>query len=373
MQFKEVVGQEELKGKFKTLIKANHLPHAIMLHEAEGSGGMAMARAAVQYLMCENRTDTDSCGQCASCNKVSKLQHPDVHFSFPFNRDQKKKPICSEFYQDFRRFILDHPYASESEWFYSQSQDKQGNIPAEECRDILRKLQMRPYENGYKIMIIWKPEYLGKEGNILLKFIEEPTPKTILILVTESMDKVLSTIQSRSQLFSLKRLMVDDICSELLRRDIPSDQANQIARLADGNFRKAELLVGQTQIDFTEMAYRWFEAILHNKGLEIYHNAMELAKEGKETQKNSLGYFTQLLEHSIRYQQLGKEHVTLMPSEISLIEKLLSGGVSLYRIQQIADILNEAIYHLERNANSKILFHSVSLRVQQLILAKKVA
>lgn len=373
MQFKEVVAQTELKGKFTSLIQNNHLPHAILLNAAEGCGGLPFARAAVQYLMCENKSELDSCGECASCNKVSKLQHPDVHFSFPFNKEGEKRTICNDFYPDFRKFILDHPYATDTEWFDSQGKAGQGNIPAAECRDILRKLQMRPYENGYKIMIIWRPEYLGKEGNILLKFIEEPTPKTILFLVSEEPDKILPTILSRAQLFPLKRLTHEDIAKEIAKDNLTESQAIQIARLADGNYRKAQLLLGQSVRNFTELMSRWLDAIFNNQGLIMFDIAMDMASESKEMQKSILNYIIQLLEHCLRYQQLGSGHLALLHDEQSLIQKLIANGITIHRIEQISSIVNEAIYYIERNANSKILFHSLSLRVQQVFLAKKMA
>lgn len=371
MRFAEVVGQEELKEKFVHLVKNNHLPHAIMMLESEGSGGFALARAVAQFVMCTNKQESDSCGECASCKKVSNLQHPDLHFSFPFNKTPDKRGISNDYFVDFRKFILDHPYASETEWFFSQGKENQGNIPAEECRDILRKLQMRPYENGFKIMLIWKPEYLGKEGNILLKFIEEPTSKTLLFFITEDLKNILPTIQSRAQLFPLKRLTTEQIKQGLMQNDLSETNALQIARLADGNYRKAQLLQNDTSHNYTEIADKWLSSLFKNNGLEILSFTEEISKNGKEAQKNFIIYIIQLLEHLVRYQQLGNTNLALLDDEVKVIESLITKRVDIHLINDIAEVLNNAVYYLERNANSKLLFHGVSLRIQQLILSKK--
>jgi DNA polymerase-3 subunit delta' len=371
MQFKDVVGQEELKSHIISLIQKNQLPHAILLLGAEGTGGLPLAWASAQYLMCQNKQSHDSCGECSQCTKVKNLQHPDLHFSFPFSRIKERKPICNDYYGEFRNFILDAPYATVDEWIQSIENDKQGNITADECRDILRKLLMRPYESEFKIMIIWRPEYMGNEGNILLKFIEEPTAKTILFLVTENLEKVIATIQSRSQLFPLKRLAIDDIKQALMKHDIPEPRAVQFARLSEGNFHKALSLTHSIENDFLIWTRAWLNAIFQNNGLEILKWSDEIAEQDKDSQKNFLSYFIQLLEHTIRYRLLGASNMLLLDQEQKVVENLIAKGLETFAIEDITNAINEAISQIERNANTKILFHALSLRIQQVILRKK--
>jgi len=371
MQFKDVLGQDELKSNIINLIQKNQLPHAIMLLGGEGTGALPLAWASAQYLMCQNKQADDSCGECAQCTKVKNLQHPDLHFSFPFSRMAERKPICNEYYGDFRNFILDHPYASDTEWIQSLGNDKQGNITADECRDILRKLQMRPYESEFKIMIIWRPEYMGTEGNILLKFIEEPTAKTILFLVTENLEKVIATIQSRTQLFPLKRLSLEDIKLALMRRQIPEDKAIQFARLSEGNFHKALSFSNDVDNDFLIWTRAWLNAIFTNNGLEILKWVDEITENDKDSQKNFLYYFIQLLEHTVRFKLVGASNLLLLEQEQKIVENLIIKGLEAYAIEDITNLINDAISQIERNANTKILFHALSLRIQQVILRKK--
>ncbi len=371
MQFKDVVGQYELKKKIIQLVQQNHIPHAIMLLGAEGSGGLPLAIAMAQYIMCKEKTDSDSCNSCSNCVKINKLQHPDLHFSFPFCKTDDRKPLCNEYFVDFKNFIIDNPYASDTDWIQSLDAAKQGNITADECRDILRKLYLRSYESEFKVFIMWYPEYMGKEGNILLKFIEEPTAKTILLFVAENLEEVLPTIQSRAQLFPLKRLQDEEIKNALVERQVPEQKAMQIARLSDGNFHKALYLINHNNDDFFNLTRNWLNAIYQNKGLELMQWHEEITEGSKETQKNFLLYFIQLLEHTVRYRVVGRTNMSLLENELKIIENLISKGLSEYMIEEMSHLINDALFQIERNANTKILFHALSLRIQQIILRKK--
>lgn len=375
MLFQDVVGQDELKIKIRNLINKNQLPHSILLLGREGTGGLPMARAMAQYLMCSNRGETEACNECSNCTKVKNLQHPDLHFSFPFSKTDDSKRLCNDYYPEFRRYLMEHPYAAEHDWIQAQEQknegkNKQGNITAEECRDIIRKLFLRTYESSFKVLILWRPEYLGNEGNILLKFLEEPTAKTILILVAENQEQILPTILSRTQLFPLRRLQQVEIQSALERKGLSEAQAHRLARLSDGNYHQALHLLQDQEQDYLLQTRSWLNAVFQNNGLALLQWIEEMNEGNKESQKNFLLYLIQLLEHALRFRQLGAAQVELPEPEQKVVETLLAKGITDYRIDQIAALLNEAVYQIERNANTKILFHALSLRIQQVIRAK---
>ncbi len=373
MQFKDIVGQEDLIQKMIHLVRQGHLPHAILLQGLEGSGGLPLAIATTQYIMCTERSEVDSCGECAACTKVSKLQHPDIHFSFPtFKYDSSKIPVSNYFMPDFRNFVLNTPYGNDTDWLKFIDADKQGNITAAECREIILKLQLRSFESEYKVMIMWYPEYLGNEGNILLKLIEEPTPKTILFFVAVNAEQVLATIQSRTQLFPLKRISELDIQQALVKRGIESSKSLQLARMAEGNFQTALQLLHETENDLIGLLRNWLNAIYANKGLELVQWSHEMAEYSKDEQKKFLMYVLQLLEHLIRYKETGNQHVSLLESEQKIIDILISKGLNAFMLEKIHGFLNNTLYQIERNANSKILFHSLSLRLQEVVVPKLV-
>jgi DNA polymerase-3 subunit delta' len=310
MKFKDVVGQEDLKKKIIYLIQQGKMPHAVMLLGNDGSGGLPMALAMAQYIQCTNKTDVDSCGECPSCAMLSKMQHPDVHFSFPTAKlNPQKIPVCNDYIVQFREFVLAQPYGSEKDWLDYLETDKQGNITALECREIIQKLQLRTFMSEYKVFIMWRPEYLGSEGNILLKFIEEPTAKTILIFVATQLEKVLLTIQSRTQLFNLSKLKSVEILEALIQQQVESSQALQIANLADGNYHYALQLMNEKGDDLLGYLKQLLNGIYANKGLEIVAFVNQMAAENKETQKKFISYFVHLLENLVRYRQIGRAHV----------------------------------------------------------------
>lgn len=374
MLFSEVVGQADLKQKMITLIQAGKLPHAILLLGQEGSGGLPLARAMSQYIMCKNRDGNDSCNTCSSCVKMNKMQHPDVHFSFPtYKKEKTKAPVSNDFIKEFREHILQFPYSNDIEWLDVAGAEKQGNITSLECKEIIQKLQMRSFESEYKILIMWYPEYLGNEGNILLKLIEEPTAKTILIFVSSNADEVIQTIQSRTQLFPLKRITDMEIKKALMDQHVSEEKSTQVARLAEGNYHVALQLLTQVEDDMLTRLRTWLNCIYANQGIELVSWTLAMAELNKELQKKFLEYTLQILEHLIRVKRLGSNNLSLLESEQKIIDVLISKGLSEYAIQDISKLLNDAIYQIERNANTKILFHALSLRVQQLIHRKNVS
>ena len=375
MLFSEVIGQKELIGKIVTLVNQHHLPHAMMIAGNEGNGAMSVALATAQFILCTDKKENDACGVCAACTKMNKLQHPDVHFSFPtFKKDANKIPVSNDFIREFRTFILENPYGIDTQWLQHIGTEKQGNITATECREIIQKLQLRSFESEYKIMIMWYPEYLDKEGNILLKLIEEPTEKTLLFFVTGNVNAILPTIQSRTQLFPLKRLSDVEIKEALVKKGINDQSATQYARIAEGNFQYALTLLSTSENDLVNNLRDWLNAIYANKGIELLNWVNNIAAKPKEQQKKFLEYVIQLLEHLIRFKHLGADKIALLESEIKMIQVLIDKGMDGFQINAITNILNDSIYEIERNANGKIIFHSLSLRIQKIVLrAKEVA
>jgi DNA polymerase III subunit delta' len=370
MLFRNVVGQPVAKEGLLGMWYNNHLPHALLLCGAEGTGGLPLALALAQFIFCTNKSDTDSCGICPDCQKAAKLEHADLHLSFPTIPPKAgTKAMSRYFLPEFREFISKTPYGTTYDWLqFINAENKQGNITAEECREIIDILNLKSYEGGKKIQIIWRPEYLGKEGNILLKLIEEPPADTIMILVAENMEDILPTILSRTQLIRLAPVAPAFIEQALMER-LATDprKAAQVAHMANGSFTEALRVVNHAESDLFPELRNWFNALFTNNGLGIAKFAEEWSKAGREQQKNFLNYVIQLLEHALRCMYLPQIPPPLPQEEAGFVQKLAARGMPYELLQQMVKTISDSIYYIERNAHSRTQLHALSIRLLYII------
>jgi len=366
MLFRQVVGQKRLKKDFINMWENNRLPHALLILGKQGTGGLPFSLAIVQYIFCENKINGDACGTCASCSKVGRLEHPDLHLSFPSIAPKSGvKAMSKYFMQEFREFVAQSPYGSGFDWLqYIAAENKQGNITAEECRTIIETLNLKSYEGGKKIQIIWQPEYLGKEGNILLKLIEEPPADTFLFLVAENAEEILPTILSRTQVLKLAPIDAADIAEALTERQLAdSRKAVQIAQLSNGSFVEALRLIHHTDGDLFTSVKRFFNAVFLNNKLEIARFCEEWSKAGREQQKNFLQYIIQLLEYAVRLKYIDTSHIHLPGEETDFLKKLVAKNLSDEVLRKMADALAKTIYKIERNAHAKTQLHALCIQM----------
>jgi DNA polymerase-3 subunit delta' len=360
MQFSNVVGQQPAKAGLLKMWQDHHFPHALLLTGQEGTGGLPLALALAQYIFCENKMADDSCGKCAGCSKVSKLEHADLHISFPSIPPKPGTKAMSRHYiQDFREFISQTPYGTTYDWLqFINAENKQGNITAEECREIIDTLNLKSYEGGKKLHIIWRPEYLGKEGNILLKLIEEPPADTIILFIAENTEDILPTILSRTQMVRLAPIPAADIADALVHRSLTDPRkAAQVAHMANGSFTEALRLVRHAANDLFP------DAIFRNNGPEIAKFSEEWSKAGREQQKNFLHYIVQLLEQAIRARYMSGYVPALPDEEAGFVQKLAAMQVPLETFSKMVEEITQTIYFIERNAHSKTQLHALSIRM----------
>ncbi|MCU7694938.1 ATP-binding protein [Haoranjiania flava] len=393
MRFSEVVGQQEVKNRLLDMVAQNRLSHALLFLGKEGSGALQLAIAFAQYITCEkiqqqSQPDAgaslfgdpepaqavspeDACGVCAACIKSQQLIHPDIHFSFPvIPKKSGDKPLSSEYIKDFREFITNFPYGNVFDWLQSiGAENKQGNITAEECNDIIRKLSLKSFESEYKILIVWMPEYLRKEGNKLLKLIEEPPAKTLFILVAENEDQILPTILSRCQLIKIPALKTETISAALQQNGLEPQKALQLASLSEGNYRKAIELLNNADDDWEELLRNWLNVTLQNLPAKQIDWIEEVNKLGREKQKKFLHYFSHLLEQSLRLSVLGAANVLMPDNEKDFVLRL-NKIASFGQQEVISKELDNAIYYIERNANAKMLFHALTIKLKYIIKNK---
>lgn len=374
MQFKDVIGQEIAIERFIKLADAQRLPHALMVVANEGQGGLPFALASVQYLFCKNKIKNDSCGKCVNCLRIHKLSHPDFHLSFPiFGPKSSGKSICSFYLPEFREFVGQTPYATTYSWLqFINAENKQGNISVDECREIIDHLNLMSAEGGYKVQLIWRPEYLGKEGNTLLKLIEEPPADTIIILVAEQTQLILNTILSRVQNIHLNAISTSEIAEALEKKEgVENRRALQIAHLAAGNYAEALQLLQYTGNDLLEPTKNWFNGIFGNRGTFIHQWVEEMSSNGREQQKNALAYVQQLLGHALRKKMIPQFQPALLDDEFDFITKLSQSKLSIEAFQKMSEAISATIANIERNANSKIQLLNLSIQLQYLIKDKE--
>lgn len=391
MQFSDVVGQKEVKSKLVQLAQMNRISHALLFLGNEGSGALPLALAFAQYIVCEKNSPfaravpaapglfddaetpapkknaTDSCGTCPSCIKCAKLSHPDVHFSIPTITGKKSdKAMTANFMTEWREFMADSPYGNVYDWLqYIEAENKQGNISTDECEDIVRKLSLKSFESPYKVLILWMPEYLTKNGNRLLKLIEEPPPNTLFLLVAENDALILPTILSRTQLVRIPPIESSDLTAVLEKKHGQSpERALQIAAICEGNFREALQLAGGSDENWQPVLRDWLNLIVTAKLPAQVKWVDEMAKTGREKQKQFLRYFMHLLEISMRIQNKVPAHA--LPDELDFAARL-NKLCSFYQQEAIIGELGRADYYIERNANAKMLFQALTIKLHHII------
>jgi DNA polymerase-3 subunit delta' len=383
MLFSEVIGQSEIKAKLRGLVKHNRLGHALLLSGPEGAGGLPLALAFSQYLMCDHVVTTnpagefplENCNICPACVKSGKMIHPDIHYSYPvITRKPGDKPLSTDFISEWREFINLYPYGTIFDWLqFIQAENKQGNISAHECNDINRKLSLKSFESGYKILIMWMPEYLGNEGNKLLKLIEEPPPDTLFIMVTENETQILPTILSRVQIIRLPRPSVNEIQDALVMKSgIEPAIARQLAAVSEQNYREALRQTQEGMDDWQGLLREWLNAILRTGPIAQVKWVEEISKTGREKQKQFLQYFSHLLEQAIRL-RMSDGALDDLPEKERDFAIRLNKTANLSAEKAVVEEINKSIYYIERNAHAKMLFHALTVRLYHILSSSEEA
>jgi DNA polymerase-3 subunit delta' len=328
----------------------------------EGCGSLALAVAYAQYISCEQPAEDDSCGECASCRKYNKLIHPDLHFSYPFFA-KHKEDTAQSFLKEWREAFLENPYLGLETWrTYLDAENKQANINMAECHHILQKLSLKPFEGEYKVLIMWLPEYLDKEGNTLLKIMEEPPHKTLFLLVAEHQEQILSTIISRTQLVKVPGLSDELVAAHLLHQGVSPERAKQMAFLSEGNLHLAQTLLKDLENDHFQLFTDWMRICFGDKGHAIFDFVETISKSGRENQKAFLRYGIHFLRECLLILSGATALVRLPEAEQAVAVNFAQKVLSLASAEVMIAELEKAHYHIERNANPKILFLDVSLQ-----------
>lgn len=371
MQFKEIIGQGDIKKQLIQTVVENRVSHAQLFLSPEGSGALPLAIAYAQYLNCQNKSATDSCGECSSCRKYERYIHPDLHFSYPFFASASVK-IAVDVLEEWRSLLLDNPYFNLDIWRSKLSaENKQANINIAECHDIIKKLSYKAFEAETKVLIMWLPEFLDREGNALLKIIEEPSPNTLFILVAQNQEQILSTILSRTQIVKIPKLPDNEVEEYLVNKaNLSENQATEYSFLADGNLIEAKAMLNDTPNNNAGYFAEWLRMGFGNKVPAMIDFTDEAAKWGRENQKNFLKYGINFLRECSLLLSGADELVKLPHQTLEVAKKLATHVLNLEMVEALINELEKAHYHIERNANPKILFLDVSLQLVKIIKFK---
>ncbi|AUC16478.1 DNA polymerase III subunit delta' [Tenacibaculum sp. SZ-18] len=378
MTFEKIIGQDYIKKHLSTSAENGRIPHAQLFVGKEGSGTLAMAVAYAKLLLSSSSNEPESCAI-----KCEKLQHPDLHFAFPVTTTDsiKKHPTSNLFLEEWRSFIFNTPYGSLFDWLKSIGvENKQGQIGVDEAEDIVKKLSLKSYEGGFKVMIIWMAEKMNvAASNKLLKLIEEPPAKTIFLLVTEEEGQIINTIKSRCQSLHFPALSENDIENELAKNyEISSNDAKRIAQQSEGNLNKALHLLNNDSNDliFEEWFITWIRSAFKAKGnaaviQDLIQWSEEIAKSGRETQKQFIQYCLHFFRQALLLNYGTPDLVYLTPQTGNFKLEKFAPFIHSGNILSIEKELNDAQYHIERNGNAKIILLDLSIKLTRLLHTKE--
>ncbi|MEY3052034.1 MAG: hypothetical protein RLY31_1819 [Bacteroidota bacterium] len=365
MLFKDIIGQHTAIDALQRMVENGRMPHALLLSGAPGSGDLALAIAMAQYVLCEQPKDQQACDTCSACRKAARYVHPDLHFSFPVIGSGA---LSDNHLPEWRAALSENAYLNVNQWLHRLgAENKQGNINKDECLAIQKKLSLKAFEGKYKVLVLWLPEFLGKEGNRLLKLIEEPPPDTLIILVTNQTDMILNTILSRCQVIRVPPLRDEAIAEALvLRQGLDTEKAKAVALLAAGDYNEALSLRSRAEHDYAGQFLDWMRKCYRGNGAELVTWADSIAATGRESQKQFLQYGLHFLREYLVLQTRSSDKVRLLPNELQTAGNLrkIMGWEAVVGMERL---LSDCSYYVERNANQKLLFLDASLRLNNIL------
>ncbi|MES5135843.1 DNA polymerase III subunit delta [Prevotella amnii] len=378
--FKRVIGQIDAIQRLKALVKENRVPHAILFCGEKGVGKMALAMDFACYLLSEGmqKSNTILNADAHIEAMLSKWEHPDLHFTYPTIKDAsmgaEHQPISSDYIKEWRKMILQGSYFTIQQWMdHIKATNQQAIITGAEADELTRKLSLKSSQGGFKVSIIWLPERMNQtSANKMLKLLEEPPSGTIFLLVSEEPDQILETIRSRTQRIDIKR--IDDATIEhslIEQRGIDKDMARRIAHLANGSWLKA-LETINTDNENKEFL-KQFQVLMR---LAYLRNLKELktwsdniSMYGREKQRRMLYYFMQQIRENFMY-NFSQPELIYMTMEEENFAKNFSRFINEANIIEINELLELAYRDIRQNANAKIVFYDLALKMILLILKK---
>jgi DNA polymerase-3 subunit delta' len=371
MRFSEIIGQQSLKTRLKDAIHRGRLPHALLLTGPEGVGQLPMALALAQFVNCENPSEDDACGRCASCKMIAKGVHPDLHFVLPIvSSTQGGKAVLTEHYLDsFRQHFFQNPYLSYEQWQDAlDSANKQLFISVHEMRDLKRKLMLKAYSAKYKVAVIWHAEHIRTEGaNAFLKLLEEPPARTLLLMTCSDPSLLLPTINSRCQRLQLSRIETKEIQGYLVEdRGLEANRAAELAAISEGSLGNALAFLGEANQTMQTLYASWLRAIYTGRYDKIQSQLDPLLSGSKEYQKMFLHFAQKKIRDGLMF-SLGTEQLALSTESEREFQQNFSRLLNPDKVGRMLEQLDASRKHIAGNAHARMELTALSLRLNQIL------
>ena len=382
MLLKDIIGQQAVKRELCHSVQEGKIPHALLLSGSAGVGKLPLALAFAQYVACKHRTDTDACGVCPTCLQYSKLQHPDLHFAFPIVKVDKGAEVCDDYLNDFREMVRSNPYCDPDDWTMAMgAEKKQSLIYEKESSEIQRKLSLKSFADGYKVMIVWQPEKMHIAcANKLLKLLEEPPEMTLFLFVSEHPEQLLPTIISRLRPLPIPRLTDEEMVEALTRQGVVSNpqQAHDVARLAGGSYREALRILDAEDRD--KQLFAEFQELMRNAWLvgvrknyealqKLNEWSMTMAKESSRERQCAFLQFAQRLIRENFIYNYGEPALNYETSDEQQFSVKFAPFINERNIEELTEQFARAEAQIMQNANARMVLFDLCL--QCIVLIKK--
>jgi DNA polymerase-3 subunit delta' len=372
MRYDSILGLDHIKNHLQSTVANERIAHAQLFIGPTGSGLLPLAIAYARAILCKNGS--------AHCDvQIDALSHPDLHFSYPIasSESAKEKPVADDYIRQWRTFVKEEPYGDIAAWSQAAGLDKKELlINVHEAAAIGKKLSLKAYEGGYKILIIWAADHMNvAAANKLLKLIEEPPAKTVILLLAVDEEKIIKTIQSRCQVLHVPKLPNDTVAQGLVNHlNISVSQSQLVARQSNGDFFKAQQLLGNAHEDtqFEAWFIQWVRTAFKAKGNKSSINDLitwseTIAALNRDTQKRFLGYCLEFFRQALLLNYKAAPVVYLKPTATDFLLEKFAPFIDGHRIVEINTSINDAMYHIERNGNSKIILTDLAISLTRML------
>lgn len=361
---------KDVLDNLRELLREEQLPHALILSGRDGSGILELGLKLAQEIVSTQLPNPTPEKIQAAAHKAVKNIHPDIHYSFPFIGPT----TSNDFLKEWREALKEDVFMNITQWMMRlDAENKQANINAKECHSIIQKLGLKSFESNYKVLLMWLPEYLGKEGNRLLKLIEEPPENTVFILVTENIDRILNTILSRCQLVKVTSPSDEEVTQRLMAEmGLTEEAAKKISFLVEGNYRLARNMSDENIIDYSDKLFDWLRTCYKLKPEEIVNWCDDFGKLNKEQQKYFVTYALQFFRSFLMLDVMDKDYLRFLEKEIKVAQNLKK-FIDIDALENIEELLNDSFMMIERNASVKMLFMKNSIRIHEMFHAARFA
>ncbi|HKK87371.1 MAG TPA: hypothetical protein VJ917_00890 [Saprospiraceae bacterium] len=359
--------QSDLFSEMAKICARGRWPSTSILLGSEGYGPLLLFRDLGKALLCKEAQE-GFCDQCRDCKRMNQWSHPNVLLEFPMYGSKESDSYSKE----WREWVIQEPFGNAVDWMQQlQQPTSRPNYSAKSCRNMIDKLGLANFEKNHRILFLWEADYLGKEGNILLKTIEEPPEDTFVVLTSRREEQLLNTIRSRAQTFRMTRISEDSLAEYLEKeKALPSDQARHLAFLADGSVREASFWADQSVSESASYFVNFMRHAYKGDPYELKKITEEAARNGKNYIESSFEFGLKYIEAMLRFNYEGREGSIHLEDDIKLSAKKLSAIMDLTKLDKLKRLIEDLILGIQRNANKKLILYQTALDVNYILRRK---